>query len=184
VNRLIKSKQKVTKGQDNYIFPLIPGHTGAGHMRMLVPYLLLALLLSIPSVFGATSSVGNNNTGTVAQSAADGGGGSSEVYIDGSGGSYTAPSFSAAQGTDTVQIGSLIFGSVTVSRDARTSELRRNMSTVAAMRDTKLVSEDVAKKYAEWTVEELKKETKPRKCFAVIPCGRERSLRNLFGLLW
>lgn len=149
-------------------------------------------LIALPLIFlltvGATttSSVGNNNTGTVSQSGSAADGGSSNASVDASrkDRTYVAPSLSAAQGTDTVQLGSLIFGSVTVSRDARTLELRRNINTVAALHQAELIDKETAKNYAEWTIEELKEETKPRKCLAVIPCGRERSLRNVFGLLW
>ncbi len=150
-----------------------------------ISLILLPLVFLLTISVASASSVGNSNSGTVSQAEGGTSEGISEVSVeDNSTQFYYEPSFSPAEGTDTLQLGSWIFGGLTVSRDMRTLELRRNIVTVSAMRNDELISEESAKEFAEWTVKELKNETKPRKCFAIIPCGRERSLRNLFGLLW
>ncbi len=150
-----------------------------------IKLILLPLIFLLTIGIASASSIGNNNSGTVSQSEGGASESASEVSIENNSEEfYYESSFSPAEGTDTLQLGSWIFGGLTVSRDMRTLELRRNISTVSAMRKAELISEDSAKEFAEWTVQELKNETKPRKCFVFIPCGRERSLRNLFGLLW
>ena len=147
--------------------------------------LICLFSICLASIVFAETTVGNNNTGPVSgadstsSTSSTSGGGSASIEEK----SYTAPSLAAAQGTDTVQFGSVIFGSISVSKDMRSLELRRNIGTVVALHQAELVDLETVKEFAEYTVQELRKESKENKCFQFIPCGKDRKIWNLFKLI-
>lgn len=132
----------------------------------------------------SASAIGNvTNIGNLAGTGAGSGSTTLSVSSADEFKSYSAPAFSASEGTDSVQVGSLLFGSVGVSTDERSLKLRRNYEAVAKMRRLGLITYEQEREFAQYVYEELKKESEPSKCLGFIPCGKERKLTNLFKLI-
>lgn len=142
----------------------------------------LVLFLAIPSTYAA--SVGNNNSGTaaVSDSASGGGAGGNASFTDKSL-SYTAPSLGAAKGTDTLQVGSP-FGSLTISNDTLSADLRENVEVMMRLHKAGFLSDDEMFHFSHHTLAGLTEESKEDKCFfGMVKCGRRRKITNLFKLL-
>lgn len=115
---------------------------------------------------GGNSTASTSSTNNSSSSASASSNSSTKI-----GGSFSQ-SVGTSSGQQTVAIGSMFFGGITVSEDTRSQELRRNLSTFVAAYREDIISEEDTKEYAEYVIKELKKESKPRKCLHLVPCGR------------
>lgn len=131
-----------------------------------------------------SDSSSESSSRSVSSSSGGSGSGTGSVTVEGDDvRSYSAPAFSASQGTDTVQLGSSLFGSVTVSTDERSQRLRHNVLAISDMHKAGLISDAQVREFAQYAYQELLSESKPSKCLGVIPCGKDRKITNLFKLI-
>lgn len=137
-------------------------------------------------------SVGNINA-TGGRNVARGGSSSSDssssasssndgVNVEGDDVRSLAQFFSSSPGKDEMQIGSAIFGGLSVSNDSASNDIRQNLGAIIAANKAGLLSDSSAKHVVHLLVDELKESSKGDSCLGVRQ-GRKRTLSNLFKLM-
>ncbi|HDY88417.1 MAG TPA: hypothetical protein ENH82_09955 [bacterium] len=138
---------------------------------------------------GSTSTSTSTATSTSTSTGGSGGSGGSG---EGTGGdasftdesmSYTAPSLTAAKGTDILQVGSP-FGSLTLANDTMSSDLRDNVEVIMELHEAEAITDEELRAFARHTLYGLVVESTEDKCLlGLVKCGRRRKITNLFKLL-
>ena len=70
---------------------------------------------------------------------------------------------------------------IPAARHRSYEHLVRNLEVVKGMYQAGLIEEEEAREFVKQTVKELKKIN--RKCLGFVPCGKDRKIWNMFGLI-
>lgn len=171
-------------------------------LKILLMILLCMVLFLVPTVMadsthecqgnscngsegGSSSSTSTNTNNNTTSAVGNGGSGSGNASASNNlkmNGSYSH-GFSAATGQDSVQLGSLLFGSVAVSNEARSTELAKLGEVTVALYQAGLISDSYAHVTALQIITDLQDETQPDRCLGFIKCGKRRTILNLFKLV-
>ena len=138
------------------------------------------------NAYAATSSVGNSNSGTVAQSSNDnsatgGEGGSAEVIL---GDEYylSAPSTVAESGQRASAMYSF-FGGVNMAQTEEAKQTSDNIKLLVFMAKNEIINRDELRKEAIAQYKQLRHASKPKRVLGILWRTRGNHVGNLFGAL-
>ncbi|TDI96959.1 MAG: hypothetical protein E2O29_01625 [Deltaproteobacteria bacterium] len=155
-------------------------------MRRIILSVIIIIGLITSLAYGATTSVGNNNTGTVNQASTDssstatgGGGGSASI-----GDSYVlhAPDTVAQSGQRASSVYSL-FGGVNMAQTEEAKQTGDNIKLLVFMAKNGIISADELRYEVIEQYVQLKDASRPKRLFGVLWRTRGNSLVNGFGML-
>lgn len=125
----------------------------------------------------SNSSSSNTNSVSSSSNASNGG-----VSVEGDDVRSLSQYFQGAEGKDEMQLGSAIFGGLSVSNDSDSNNIRQNLGVLIATHKAGLLNDNDAKYVAHVLVAEMKETGKADRCLG-IKQSRKRTLFNGFKLI-
>lgn len=133
--------------------------------------------------YGSTATATGGNGGNASSSSnVSASANNNGVNVEGDDVKSLSQFFTSSPGKDELQVGSAVFGGLSVSNDSASNDLRQNIGAVVGAYKAGLLDKDSAQYVVHEIVSEVKDSSKGDSCFG-IKQGRKRSLSNLFKLI-